>query len=112
MSVCLIVAISGRTIPPTVPTFFRDSASDLRDFRGVLPLLHVHQLAFPRADEAALLRPAPIAPLALYLRAEFQESVHQGHRWDRATSGEDVGRDEAVGALDAAVGVVVLAAAD
>src|SRR5438093_13601686 len=94
MSVCLIVAISGRTIPPTVPTFFRDSASDLRDFIGVLALLHVHQLAFPRADEAALLRPDPTAPLGLDLRAEFQLSVDLGLRSDRADGDADVLRTE------------------
>src|SRR5205809_7221624 len=107
MSVCLIVAISGRTIPPTVPTFFRDSASDVGDFIGVLALVHVHQLAFPRADEAALLRPDPTAPLGLDLRAQFQETVAQRLRSDRATGDDEVRRDEGVGTLAAAVGVVV-----
>src|SRR2546421_77439 len=74
--VCLIVAIRGRTVPPIVPTLRRrDSASDLGDFIRVLALLHVHQLAFPRADEPALLRADPAAPLRLNLRAQFQEAI-------------------------------------
>src|SRR5439155_550182 len=75
-------------------------------------LLHVHQLAFPRADEVALLRPDPTAPLGLDLRAQFQEPVDQRLRSDRATGDEDVRRDEGVGTLDDAVGVVVRPAAN
>src|SRR5207244_7143279 len=83
--VCLIVAMRGRTVPPIVPTLRRrDSASDLGDFIRVLALLHVHQLAFPRADAPALLRADLATPLGRDLRAPFQEPRDQGVRSDRA----------------------------
>src|SRR6266567_5290632 len=95
-SACLIVAISGRTVPPTVPTLRRPLASDLRDFIGVLALLHVHQLALARADEAALLGPDPTGPLRLDLRAELQEAVDERLGPHRAPRDEDVRRHERV----------------
>src|SRR2546422_1267993 len=109
---CLIVARSGRTVPPTVPTFGPALASDLGDFIRVLALLHVHQLALARADEAPLLRPHPAGPLRLDFRAELQEAVDQG-LWSHGTArDEDVCRDERVGSFDHRVGVVVRTAAD
>src|SRR5438309_3094392 len=111
--VCLIVAMRGRTVPPIVPTLRRrDSASDLGDFIRVLALLHVHQLAFPRADEPALLRADPAAPLRLDLRAQFQEAVDQGFRPDGASRDEDVRRNECVRTLHDAVRVVIRSAAN
>src|SRR5207247_7629978 len=84
--VCLIVAMRGRTVPPIVPTLRRrGSASDLGDFIRVLALLHVHQLAFPRADKPALLRADPTAPLRPDPRAQFQAAVNQGLRPDWAS---------------------------
>src|SRR5207249_11328535 len=77
---CLIVARSGRTVPPIVPTFGPALASDLGDFIGVLALLHVHQLALARADQSPLLRPHPAGPFRLYLRAELQAAGDQGFR--------------------------------
>src|SRR5205809_1276442 len=109
---CLIVARSGRTVPPTVPTFGPALASDLGDFIGVLAFLHVHQLALTRADEAALLRPHPTRPFCLDLRAESQEAVDQRFRPHGTAGDEDVRRDERVGPLDDRVGVVVRTAAD
>src|SRR5436853_1354587 len=110
---CLIVAMRGRIVPPTVPTFWRPaSAADLRDFIGVLALLHIHQLALARAHEPALLRPDPAAPLRLDLGAQFQEAVDQGLGPHRTTWDEDVGRDERIGALDDTVRVVVRTATD
>src|SRR2546430_8123893 len=110
---CLSVARGGRTVPPIVPTLRRrDSASDLGDFIRVLALLHVHQLAFPRADEPALLRPDPAAPLRLDLRAQFQEAVDQGLRPDRAPGDEDVRWNECVRTLHDAVRVVIRSAAN
>src|SRR6266571_1118278 len=80
---CLIVARSGRTVPPTIPTFrLRASGSDLGDFIGVFALLHVHQLAFARADEATLPRLHPSGPLRLDLRAQLER--------ERAIQQEDV----------------------
>src|SRR6267143_5036352 len=112
-SVCLIVAMSGRTVPPIVPTLRRrGSASDLGYFIRVLALLHVHQLALPRADETALLRPDPAAPLRLDLRAQFQESVDQGLRPHRATGDENVRGNECVRTFHDAVRVVIRAATD
>src|SRR2546430_17741038 len=98
----------GQGAPPIVPTLRRrDSASDLGDFIRVLALLHVHQLAFPRADEPALLRADPAAPLRLNLRAQFQEAVDQGLRPDRAPGDEDVRWNECVRTLHDAVRVVI-----
>src|SRR5437899_12942256 len=94
---CLIVARSGRTVPPTVPTFGPALASDLGDFIRVLALLHVHQLALARADQAPLLRPHPAGPFRLDLRAELQEAVDQGFRSHRTAGDEDVRRHERVG---------------
>src|SRR5467141_3628296 len=112
-SVCLIVAMSGRTVPPIVPTFRRrGSASDLGDFIRVLTLLHVHQLAFPRAHETALLRPDPATPLRFDLRAQFQEPVDQGLRPHRASGEEDVRGHERVRTFHDAVGVVIRPAAN
>src|SRR5437016_2170519 len=111
--VCLIVAMSGRTVPPIVPTLRRlDSASDLGDFIRVLALLHVHQLTFPRADEPALLRADPAAPLRLDLRAELEEPVNQGFRADRTAGDEDVRGDECVRTLHNAVRVVIRSSAN
>src|SRR6266704_2616154 len=109
---CLIVARSGRTVPPTVPTFGPALASDLGDFIRVLALLHVHQLALARADEAPLLRPHPAGPFRLDLRAELQEAVDQRFRPNGAAGDEDVRRHERVGSFDHRVGVVVWTAAD
>src|SRR2546427_6540300 len=109
---CLIVARSGRTVPPIVPTLGPALASDLRDFICVLALLHVHQLALARADEAPLLRPHPAGPFRFDLRAELQEAVDQGFRPHGTAGDEDVCRDERVGAFDHRVGVVVRTAAD
>src|SRR2546426_3502882 len=109
---CLIVARSGRIVPPTVPTFGPALASDLGDFIRVLALLHVHQLALARADQAPLLRPHPAGPFRLDLRAELQETVDQGFRSHGTAGDEDVRGDERVGPLDHRVGVVVRAAAD
>src|SRR3989442_4587234 len=109
---CLIVARSGRTVPSTVPTFGPALASDLGDFIRVLALLHVHQLALARADEAPLLRPHPAGPFRLDLRAELQEAVNQGFRSHGTTGDEDVCRDERVGSFHDRVGVVVWTAAD
>src|SRR2546422_1839192 len=109
---CLIVARSGRTVPPTVPTFGPALASDLGDFIGVLALLHVHQLALARADQPPLLRPHPAGPFRLDLRAELQEAVDQGFRSHGTAGDEDVRGDERVGPLDHRVGVVVRTAAD
>src|SRR3989441_1712447 len=111
-SACLIVARSGRTVPPTVPTLRRPLGSDLGDFIGVLALLHVHELALPRADEAALLRPDPTGALRLDLRAELQEAIDQRLRPYRAAGDEDVRRHERVRALHDGVRVVVRPAAD
>src|SRR2546426_5099271 len=83
---CLIVARSGRTVPPIVPTFGPDLASDLRDFIGVLALLHVHQLALARADEAALLRAHPAGSFRLDLRAQLEEAVDERLRSEEHTS--------------------------
>src|SRR5437867_10473486 len=109
---CLIVARSGRTIPPTVPTFGPALASDLGDFIGVLALLHVHQMALTRADEAALLRSHPTRPFCLDLRAQLQEAVDEGFRPHGTARDEDVRRHECVGPFDDRVGVVVRTAAD
>src|SRR3989454_9750759 len=109
---CLIVARSGRTVPPTVPTFGPALASDLGDFIRVLALLHVHQLALARADEAPLLRPHPAGPFRLDLRAELQEAVDQCFRPNGTARDEDVRRHERVGSCDHRVGVVVWSAAD
>src|SRR5207244_7436199 len=109
---CLIVARSGRTVPPIVPTFGPALASDLGDFIGVLALLHVHQLALARADQAPLLRPHPAGPFRLDLRAELQEAVDLGFRPHGTAGDEDVRGDERVGPLDHRVGVVVRTAAD
>src|SRR6058998_4360807 len=109
---CLIVARSGRIVPPTVPTFGPALASDLGDFIRVLALLHVHQLALARADQAPLLRPHPAGPFRLDLRAELQEAVDQGFRPNGAARDEDVRRHERVGSFDHRVGVVVRTAAD
>src|SRR5947209_2027257 len=109
---CLIVARSGRTVPPIVPTFGPALASDLGDFIRVLALLHVHQLALARADEAPLLRPHPAGPFGLDLRAELQEAVDQGFRSHGTAGDEDVRRDEGVRSFDHRVGVVVRTAAD
>src|SRR5438034_7022144 len=88
--VCLIVAMRGRTVPPIVPTLRRrGSASDLGDFIRVLALLHVHQLAFPRADKPALLRAHPTAPLRLDLRTQCREAVKQGQLLDQASRDEE-----------------------
>src|SRR5205809_5946340 len=97
---CLIVARSGRTVPPTVPTFGPALASDLGDFIGVLAFLHVHQLALTRADEAALLRQHPTRPLCLGLGAELQEAVDERF-WPHGTAGDEgFCRREGVGSLD------------
>src|SRR6266566_2805482 len=109
---CLIVASNGRTVPPTVPTFGPDLASDLRDFIGVLALLHVHQLALARADESALLRAHPAGPFCLDLRAQLEEAVDECLRTDGTAGDEDVRGDERVRALDDRVRVVVRTAAD
>src|SRR3989442_3142023 len=109
---CLIVARSGRTVPPIVPTFPRGLASDSGVFIGVLALLHVLQLALALADEAPLLRPHPAGPFRLDLRAELQEAVNQGFRPHGTTGDEDVCRDERVGSFHDRVGVVVWTAAD
>src|SRR3989441_1544704 len=111
-SACLIVARSGRTVPPTVPTLRRPLGSDLGDFIGVLALLHVHELPLARADEAALLRPDPTGALRLDLRAELQEAIDQRLRPYRAAGDEDVRRHERVRALHDGVRVVVRPAAD
>src|SRR3989442_11478904 len=111
-SACLIVARSGGTVPPTVPTLRRPLASDLGDFIGVLALLHVHELALARADEAALLRPDPTGALRFDLRAELQEAIDQRLRPHRAAGDEDVRRHERVRALHDGVRVVVRPAAD
>src|SRR5207245_6755244 len=97
---CLIVARSGRTVPPIVPTFPRGSASDLGDLICVLAFLHVHQLALAGADQAALLRPHPADPFRLDLRAELQETVDQGFRADRTAGDEDVRGYECVRSFD------------
>src|SRR2546421_10654146 len=111
--VCLMAGRRGQTVPPIVPTLRRrDSASDLGDFIRVLALLHVHQLAFPRADEPALLRADPASPLRLDLRAQFQEAIDQGLRPDRASGDEDVRRNEGVRTLHDAVRVVIRSAAN
>src|SRR5437899_8664831 len=91
---CLIVASNGRTVPPTVPTFGPDLASDLRDFIGVLALLHVHQLALARADESALLRAHPAGPFCLDLRAQLEEAVDECLRTDGTAGEDDVWWDE------------------
>src|SRR5256712_9932720 len=109
---CLIVASSGRTVPPTVPTFGPDLASDLGDFIGVFALLHIHQLALARADESALLRAHPAGPFRFDLRAELQEAVDQGFRPHGTAGDEDVRGHERVRALDHRVRVVVRTAAD
>src|SRR2546425_246330 len=111
-SACLIVARSGRTVPPTVPTLRRPLGSDLGDFIGVLALLHVHELALARADEAALLRPDPTGSLRLDLRAELQEAIDERLRPYRAAGDEDVRRHERVRALRDRVRLVVRPAAD
>src|SRR5438094_9724943 len=97
---CLIVARSGRTVPPIVPTFGPALASDLGDFIRVLALLHVHQLALARADEAPLLRPHPTGPFRLDLRAELQEAVDQGFRSHGAAGDEHGWPAERVRAFD------------
>src|SRR5467141_5175480 len=97
---CLIVARSGRMVPPIVPTLGPALASDLRDFIRVLALLHVHQLALARADEAPLLRPHPAGPFGLDLRAELQEAVDQGFRPHGTSGDEDVRGDECVRSFD------------
>src|SRR3990172_8856709 len=109
-SACLSVAIIG----PIVPTFLRGrgSASDQGDFIGILSFLHIHQLALACAHEAALLRPDPAASLRLDLRAELQEAVDQGLGPHGAAGDEDVRRDEGVGTLHDAVGIVVRTAAN
>src|SRR5438445_12275214 len=84
---CLIVASNGRTVPPTVPTFGPDLASDLRDFMGVLALLLVHQLALARADESALLRAHPARPVCLGLRGPLQDAVDECLRPDGRLGG-------------------------
>src|SRR3989442_1023397 len=109
---CLIVASSGRTVPPIVPTFGPDLASDLGDFIGVFALLHVHQLALARADEAALLRAHPAGPFRFDLRAQLEESVDECLRTDGTARDEDVRGHERVRALDHRVRVVVRTAAD
>src|SRR2546428_10809920 len=96
---CLIVARSGRIVPPTVPTFGPALASDLGDFIGVLALLHVHQLALARADEAPLLRPHPAGPFRLDLRAELQEAVDPGLRPHGTTGDEAARRDGRLGSF-------------
>src|SRR5947209_9662479 len=107
---CLIVARSGRTVPPIVPTFGPALASDLGDFIRVLALLHVHQLALARADEAPLLRPHPAGPFGLDLRTELQEAVDQGFRSHGTARDEDVRGYECVRSFDDGVGVVIGAA--
>src|SRR6266568_646182 len=110
---CLIVARSGRTVPPTIPTFrLRASGSDLGDFIGVFALLHVHQLDFARADEATLPRLHPSGPLRLDLRAQLEEAVDEGLGPDGAAGDEDVRGDERVRSLDDRVRVVIGTAAD
>src|SRR5437899_8020906 len=109
---CLLVARSGRTVPPIVPTFGPDLASDLRDFKGVLALLHVHQLALARADESALLRAHPAGSFRLDLRAQLEEAVDECLRTDETAGDEDVRGDERIRALDYRVRIVVRTAAD
>src|SRR5256712_4108475 len=109
---CLIVARSGRTVPPIVPTFGPDLASDLRDFIGVLALLHVHQLALARADESALLRAHPAGSFRLDLRAQLEEAVDERLRADGTAGDENVRGNERVRALDHRVRIVVRTAAD
>src|SRR3990172_4365056 len=112
-SACLIVARSGRTVPPRVPTFAgRDSASDLGDFIRVLALLHVHELTLAGAHESSLLRPDPATPFCFDLRAELEEAVDEGLGSDGASRDENVGGDERVGALHNAIRVVVRAPAN
>src|SRR5213593_3865913 len=109
---CLIVARSGRTVPPIVPTFGPDLASDLRDFIGVLAFLHVHQLALACADEAALLRAHPAGSFRLDLRAQLEEAVDERLRADGTAGDENVRGHERVRALDYRVRIVVRTAAD
>src|SRR5206468_11727027 len=93
---CLIVARSGRTVPPIVPTFGPALASDLGDFIRVLALLHVHQLSLARADAAPLLCPHPTGPFRLDFPSELQQAVDQGFRPYGTAGDQDVCRAERV----------------
>src|SRR5207245_11080477 len=87
---CLIVASNGRMVPPTVPTFGPDLASDLGAFIGVFALLHGHQLALARADESALLRSDPAGPFRLDCRPAVKVAVDAHPR----TAGRDGGEGD------------------
>src|SRR2546427_13035749 len=76
MNVCRIVIHMGRRVPPRIPTL--RPSPDLGDLKRVLSLLHVHELALPRAHATALLRADPARLLRLDLLAQLQEPVDEG----------------------------------